>query len=315
MSLPTIKRIMLHLIPGFTLGTLLLMTTDTFAAGKASTPAVGDIVGVISLTSQLSNCQIEGSHVYIPGISHFAELGADGNFKLAGVKTSTAPYTVRLKVKGANEWIDTSVLVDKATVTQNISADSLCPEGEQCNDNNACTFDSVANNLCSHTPISCDDNDPKTMDSCDTSIGCQHVVIPDCRDGETLSCYTGPAGSAGTGQCANGTQTCSSGTYGACVGEVLPETEVCDDAIDNDCDGATDEGCSPPILCEDGDIRPCYTGPAGSAGYGQCATGTQICSSGTFGVCTGEVLPETEVCGDAIDNDCDGTTDEGCSNP
>jgi hypothetical protein len=56
----------------------------------------------------------------------------------------------------------------------------------------------------------------------------------------TRSCYTGPGGTLGVGTCRGGTQTCSSGTWGACVGEVLPITERCN-SVDDDCDTVVDE--------------------------------------------------------------------------
>ncbi len=53
-----------------------------------------------------------------------------------------------------------------------------------------------------------------------------------------------------------------------------PSTEICNDGVDNDCDGATD--------CADSD-----------------------CSADAACNCT----PSTEICDDGIDNDCDGATD------
>ncbi len=59
------------------------------------------------------------------------------------------------------------------------------------------------------------------------------------------TCYSGPVGTAGVGICRSGTQTCAFGSFGTCVGEVLPTTEVCGDNQNTDCDANDDaaEGC------------------------------------------------------------------------
>ena len=132
-----------------------------------------------------------------------------------------------------------------------------------------------------------------------------------CAPGTTVPCYGGPTGTDGVGACHSGTQTCSDGTeYGACTGEVTPIAEVCGDGLDNDCDGVADDGC----VCSPGSVVPCYDGPTGTAGVGVCAEGTRICDSEGlgYGACTGEVTPIAEVCGDGLDNDCEGTADDGC---
>jgi len=94
----------------------------------------------------------------------------------------------------------------------------------------------------------CDDSrdtfSPTAIESCDGfDENCNGIVddVPggcDCTEGETQPC--GPP-EAGVGACRNGTQTCSSGRWGACVGAVTPTTEVCDGSTDEDCDGMVDE--------------------------------------------------------------------------
>ena len=53
----------------------------------------------------------------------------------------------------------------------------------------------------------------------------------------TRSCYSGPSGTAGVGKCRAGTQTCASGAWGLCIGEVLPSPEIIGNGIDDNCDG------------------------------------------------------------------------------
>jgi hypothetical protein len=60
--------------------------------------------------------------------------------------------------------------------------------------------------------------------------------------------------------------------------------------------------------CTPGATELCYTGPANTLGVGPCKSGTKTCNAlGTgWGPCTGEVLPSPEICGDAIDQNCNG---------
>ena len=74
--------------------------------------------------------------------------------------------------------------------------------------------------------------------------------------------------------------------------------EICGDKIDNDCDFTVDDGC-PGVDCKDSD----------GDGWG-VGTACKIpdCDDTKAGI-----YPwATEVCGDSIDNDCDGTIDDGC---
>lgn len=82
-----------------------------------------------------------------------------------------------------------------------------------------------------------------------------------------------------------------------------------------DCDGDRANGCEStmPCSCTAGEERGCYTGPNDTRDIGACGSGVQRCSEdgATWGRCEGEVLPTAEVCGDGVDNDCDGELDEG----
>jgi hypothetical protein len=131
-----------------------------------------------------------------------------------------------------------------------------------------------------------------TDDNCDGQIdeGCT------CNNGQTQPCYPGPAGTQGQGICKAGTQTCSGGAWGTCTGQVLPATELCNNA-DDDCNGTVDNG-NP----ESG--ATCATGQAGacSAGLTSCQTGVKVCVP--------TVTPSPEVC-DGVDNNCNGTADDG----
>ncbi|MFN0248137.1 MAG: choice-of-anchor L domain-containing protein [Kofleriaceae bacterium] len=63
--------------------------------------------------------------------------------------------------------------------------------------------------------------------------------------------------------------------------------------------------------CSPGERDSCYSGQDGTEGVGPCRGGTRTCeTSGTWGPCTGEVIPSQELCTDGVDNNCSGETDE-----
>ena len=71
-------------------------------------------------------------------------------------------------------------------------------------------------------------------------------------------------------------------------------------------DGATDAVCTP------GETRACYDGPSGTEGIGACHAGVETCADNgsTWSSCQNETTPSAEVCGNAIDDDCNGKVDE-----
>ena len=104
------------------------------------------------------------------------------------------------------------------------------------------------------------------------------------------------------GACAAGTLACEGGAL-TCAALLTPGEEQCN-ALDDDCDGQSDEDDLGAPLTE-----TCYTGPAGTAGIGACQPGRFTCLGGAFGACVGQGLPGLEVC-NGIDDDCNGQIDD-----
>jgi hypothetical protein len=96
----------------------------------------------------------------------------------------------------------------------------------------------------------------------------------------------------------------------ACATPCPSDTEICDNLIDDNCNGQIDEGCEPRCICSE--TEDCD----GQCPVSGCVARPEICD-GVDNDCD-EVVDEgccvasDEVCGDGIDNDCDGEIDEGC---
>ncbi len=114
---------------------------------------------------------------------------------------------------------------------------------------------------------------------------------------------------AGQGVCAQGVTFCTGGAL-QCAPTHAPSAEVCD-GRDNDCDGQTDEGVVGNTYYRDFD----------GDGYGNAAQSTQACSAPAGYVANStdcndnesRVKPgAAEVC-DGLDNNCNGSNDEGVS--
>ncbi len=150
---------------------------------------------------------------------------------------------------------------------------------------------------------------------------CDNIV--DSNDPDLVG-VGGPCGTT-TGICEPGIVQCQAGAP-VCIPAQGPLTELCN-GLDDDCNGVTD-----------GQARKCYKpGAANPAGctlvngewscVGICRSGTETCVAQANGVtgmpgvecnaancwsseCFGQQIPTTEIC-NGLDDDCDGSTDEG----
>jgi hypothetical protein len=125
----------------------------------------------------------------------------------------------------------------------------------------------------------------------------------DCSPGATMDCYTGPAGTSGTGLCHGGTMTCSDdGHWGNCDGQVTPVAEACGNGVDDDCDGTIDNDVD-----VDGDGFSSCDGDCCET-TGQCGEPTRVGPAAIeVPTASGEV---------PVDDNCNGVTDEvepGCT--
>jgi len=220
-----------------------------------------------------------------------------------------------------------------------------CNDASDCNDGNACTAESCNAGVCGSNPIpgcvpcddasDCGDSNACTADACVAGV-CSNAAMPGCVPCDTAA------------ECADGsgctTDACESGV---CAHASIAGCVSCASVTDcGDGDGCSDDVCSAEGVCshsERAGCVPCTTASDcddqnactadlcqgdGSCGHvaipgckscnqvSDCADGddctTEACSAGRCEysqsaecACT----PSTEVCGDGVDNDCDGSTD------
>lgn len=129
---------------------------------------------------------------------------------------------------------------------------------------------------------------------------------PECAAGASRAC-----GNAAVGSCKQGTQRCVEGKWEtACSGEVKPGTESCNQ-LDDDCDGSVDEGLE-TVWYPDNDNDG--HGSASASGVMGCSAPTgHVASNDDCNDSASSISPAaTESCIGDVDEDCDGTVNEGC---
>jgi hypothetical protein len=163
------------------------------------------------------------------------------------------------------------------------SSSADCADGYKCSKEHYCVLKSSCTT----------NNDCDTGYTCNSSQGC--VKKSECQEGKKESCYDGTQGTQGVGVCRSGQRVCAGGVFTECLGQVVDSVEACN-GLDDDCDGQTDN--TDQVECDSGLL-------------GACAKGELSCN-GAFAVCSpiAEKIPEE--C-NSVDDDCDGTTDEGTS--
>lgn len=124
-----------------------------------------------------------------------------------------------------------------------------------------------------------------------------------CTNGATMPC------GSDIPPCEFGTQVCESGSWGTCQGGIGPVPEACN-AIDDDCNGTVDDGSSAcGGVCPLGDALGT---PCDGADDDLCLDDAIVCEGqNAVGCSLGD--NDAELC-NGLDDDCDGTVDEG-SNP
>lgn len=142
---------------------------------------------------------------------------------------------------------------------------------------------------CTAGALKCEPNMMAGNEICDGKDNDCDGMVDDGNPGGGMACMTGVPGA-----CAFGTSTCSNGSI-ICTQTVMPKPETCN-GVDDNCNGAIDEGTSGGACTVPNKLGP-------------CAAGTANCMNGSL-LCTQTYMPTTEVC-NGIDDNCSGQTDEG----
>ncbi|MEZ4294266.1 MAG: choice-of-anchor L domain-containing protein [Polyangiaceae bacterium] len=224
--------------------------------------------------------------------------------------------------QGVNLLCDTDThacvgcLDDQSCPAGTICIGAICLPG--CNDNKAC----VAGKSCCGE--SCFDlaTDEQNCGACNSPCPQLPNTVTACLNGQCT-----------TGECSPGYKDCNGQVEDGCETNTLVDGDcACDPGADDlpaGCDeNLNGDNCickaqpnNPLCICytnpaspncaKDNEKQTCYLGAPGTLGVGICKAGTRMCKdSGVgWGPCLGQTLPQPEVCGNGLDDNCDGTVD------
>jgi cysteine-rich repeat protein len=308
-------------------GFLINGTGNLVIRNNACSNAIGDY--------QVASGNNYGQILLSPGAG-FVNSNAWANF---GCGTQPSNCQTAAECDDANPCTEDACVANACVNTAIPGCGGPCATAVDCDDGNNCTEDVCQGGACQNNPIPgcgapiCGNGVIEVGETCDDG----NMVN---GDGCSSTCQTEGGGACAIDSQCNDNNPCTMDlcVAGACVFSAQANGSACNDrnpcttgdaCVDGACTGGTPVICNDGLVCTIDSCDPgtgtcnyatipnciegaCTNGATQACGsnIGVCQQGTQTCVGGVWSACNGAVAPSTEVC-DGMDNDCDGTVDEG----